>query len=132
VQVVVDTARETGVTSLLSDDLEASIHGTDTILREMRRELQLVYFTPAETKDAGYIETEHFGIRFENRFNYFDLTVVGQRWLRDLLWDYLARLFRSPQGPRSSGPVDAARQACVELSAFLESRRPAADTIPDC
>lgn len=34
------------------------------------------------------------------------------------------RFFRSPQGPRSSGPVDAARRACVELSAFLEITAP--------
>jgi hypothetical protein len=61
VQFVVDTARESGITSLLIDDLGASIHGVDMVLREMRRELQLVYFTAAETKDAGYIETEHFG-----------------------------------------------------------------------
>jgi integrase len=124
IQAVVDTARESGITSLLDGDLGPSIHGTDMVLREMRRELQLIYFTPAETKDAGYIETEHFGVRFENRFSYFDLTAVSQRWLRDLLWDYLARLFRSPQGPRSSSPVDAARRACMELSAFLEITAP--------
>ncbi|WP_243727481.1 tyrosine-type recombinase/integrase [Actinocrispum wychmicini] len=124
IQLIVDAARESGATSLLTDDIPASVFGCDNVLREMRRELQLIYFTPAETKDAGYIETEHFGVRFENRFSNFDLTAVSQRWLRDLLWDYLARLFRSPQGPRSSGPVDAARRACVELSAFLEITAP--------
>jgi hypothetical protein len=116
--------REGGITSLLIDDIPANVFGCDNVLREMRRELQLVYFTPAETKEAEYIQTEHFGARFENRFSNFDLTAVTQRWLRDLLWDYLARLFRSPQGPRSSGPVDAARRACVELSAFLEITAP--------
>ncbi len=124
IQLIVDAARESGARSLLTDDIPASVFGCDNVLRELRRELQLIYFTPAETKDAGYIETEHFGVRFENRFSNFDLTAVSQRWLRDLLWDYLARLFRSPQGPRSSGPVDAARRACVELSAFLEITAP--------
>lgn len=120
IQFIVNAARQSGIRSLLTDDIEASIHGCDMVLREMRRELQLVYFTPAETKEAGYIETEHFGVRFANRFSNFDLTAISQRWLRDLLWDHLARLFRSPQGPRSSSPVDCMRRACVELGAFLE------------
>ncbi len=121
VQLVVDAARAGGVRSLLSDEVSVEdVHGCHMVLREIRRELQLVYFTPAGTKEAGYIESEHFGVRFENRFSNFDLTGVSQRWLRDLLWDYMAALFRSPSGPRSTTPVDAARRGCVELSAFLE------------
>ncbi|MFD9226201.1 hypothetical protein ACFWDI_40890, partial [Streptomyces sp. NPDC060064] len=34
------------------------------ILREISAKLRIVYFMPAETKEAGYIETEHFGVRF--------------------------------------------------------------------
>lgn len=86
--------------------------------------LRLIYYSPADTKDAGFIETDHFGRRFSDAISTLDITGVPQRWLRDLLWDYLADLLRSEKCPRTRGPVDNMRRACVELGAFLEVDAP--------
>ncbi len=85
----------------------------------MLHDLRLAYFTPEASRDAGFIETDHFGVRFPERGSHFDLTGIAQRWLRDLLWDYLADLLRSPDCPRSGGTFDAFRRAATELGAFL-------------
>ncbi len=90
----------------------------------MLHQLRLVYFTPADTRDAGFLETDHFGVRFPHRASHVDLTAVPQRWLRDLLWDYLAGLLRSPACPRTGMPVDAARRGITELGVFLEAGAP--------
>ncbi|MFI9041766.1 hypothetical protein [Streptomyces sp. NPDC053726] len=96
-----------------------------SILREIFIELRIVYFTPEETKEAGYIETEHFGVRIHRSRSDFDLTSVPQRWLRDLLWDHLADRLRSPQGlARRGGLLHHDRRACTELSVFLEAVAP--------
>lgn len=55
------------------------------MVQEMQEALRKVYFTPSDSREAGYIETEHFGVRFPHRSSYVDLTCVSQRWLRDLL-----------------------------------------------
>ena len=94
------------------------------IVKEVRRELRLVYFTPADTRDAGFLETDHFGVRFPHRGSHFDLTDIGQRWLRDLTWDHLAGLLASARCPRTGGVFDATRRAAVELGAFLEIDAP--------
>jgi integrase len=91
---------------------------------EIANGLRCIYYTPADAKDAGYLETDHFGRRFHHTSSYFCLTGVSQRWLRDLLWEHLAEILRSPQCPRSRGPLDESRRACVELSAFLEIDAP--------
>lgn len=91
---------------------------------EMQEALRKVYFSPGETRDVGYIETEHFGVRFPHRSSYVDLTCISQRWLRDLLWDHIADVLRSPSCPRSAQPVDYQRRAGAELSAFLEAEAP--------
>ncbi len=94
------------------------------IVRVMLHLLRLVYFTPADTREAGFIETGHFGVRFPGRASHIDVTEVTQRWLRDLLWDHLAELMRSARRPRCGGPVDYLRRACIELSAFLAADAP--------
>ena len=94
------------------------------IVRVMLHLLRLVYFTPADTREAGFIETGHFGVRFPGRASHIDVTEVTQRWLRDLLWDHLAELMRSAHRPRCGGPVDYLRRACIELSAFLAADAP--------
>lgn len=58
---------------------------------QMQQPLRKIYFTPSDTRDAGYIETEHFGVRFPHRSSYVDLSCITQRWLRDLLWDHIRR-----------------------------------------
>ncbi|MCQ9179785.1 hypothetical protein KMT30_12245 [Streptomyces sp. IBSBF 2953] len=90
----------------------------------MQQALRKIYFTPSDTRDAGYIETEHFGVRFPHRSSYVDLTCITQRWLRDLLWDHIADVLRSPTCPRSAQPVDFVRRAAAELCASLEAEAP--------
>ncbi len=97
---------------------------TGAIAKEILHELRLVYFTPAEAREAGFLETDHFGVRFE-RASHVDLTGIRQRWLLDLVWDYLADLLQSPRCPRTAGVVDGLRRAAVELGAFLEVDAPA-------
>ena len=94
------------------------------VAKEMVTDLRLVYFTPAGSREAGFLETGHSGIRFPDRIGHFDLTGVSQRWLRDLLWDYLADMLRSAGCPRTAGPLDNVRRACLELSAFLLAEAP--------
>ena len=101
-----------------------SAYFTGAIVKEILHELRLVYFTPAETKDAGFIETDHFGVRFDQRASHVDLTGIPQRWLRDLVWDYLAAMLQSPRCPRSGGVIDGIRRAAIELGAFLEIDAP--------
>ncbi len=87
--------------------------------------LQPVYVAPEETREAGYILTAHFGRKITGHSIRIDLAGVSQRWLRDLLWDHLAGVLRSPACPRSSRPFDDMRRAGLELSAFLELCAPA-------
>ncbi len=86
--------------------------------------LRCIYCTPADARDAGYIETDHFGRRFSRAGSHFCLTGVSQRWLRDLLWEHLAEILRAPRCPRSRNTFDEARRACIELSAFLQIDAP--------
>ena len=73
------------------------------------------------------METEHFGVRFPDRAGRVDLTGVPQRWLRDLLWDHMAGLLRSPGARAPARPSTTRARAGLELGAFLEPtprRRP--------
>lgn len=86
--------------------------------------LRPLYVTPAETREAGYILTWHFGRSFTGRSGRIDLAGISQRWLRDLLWDDFADVLRSPSCPRTAGTFDHTRRAALELSAFLELTAP--------
>ncbi|MFD2692024.1 DUF6262 family protein [Streptomyces phyllanthi] len=101
-----------------------------TIIWEIINGLRCVYYSPSDTKDAGFLETDHFGRRFKNARSHFNITAVPQRWLRDLLWDHFAEWLRSPQCPRTRGPFDQMRRAAVELGVFLETDAPAAGHDP--
>jgi integrase len=106
----------------LADLDQAALAGhARMIVLGITESLQCVYYSPEETREAGFIETDHFGRRFGESRSHYDLTVVSQRWLRDLLWDHLAGVLRSPKCPRTRGPFDQFRQAAAELSAFLEA-----------
>jgi len=124
----VNACREHGVNSLADPDFDPNHIPTSprpaAILRELRNELRLVYFTPTDTREAGFLETDHFGVRFPHPASHVDLTAISQRWLRDLLWEYLAGLLRSPHCPRTGLATDRIRRACTELSAFLETDAP--------
>ena len=126
IRSLVATCRDHDVETLIGFPLGAggSAYFTGAIVKEILHELRLVYFTPAETKDAGFIETDHFGVRFDQRASHVDLTGIPQRWLRDLVWDYLAAMLQSPRCPRSGGVIDGIRRAAIELGAFLEIDAP--------
>ncbi|MCX5061696.1 site-specific integrase [Streptomyces sp. NBC_00452] len=100
------------------------------IIRGIRESLRKIYFSKEDTKDAGFIETEHFGRRFESSSGYLDLTTISQRWLRDLLWEYMAGQLKSVKCPRSRSPFDQARRSVVQLGAFLAAQVPQADDDP--
>lgn len=91
------------------------------IVGEIVAGLWCVYYSPADTREAGFIETDHFGRRFAETRSHYDLTRISQRWLRDLLWDHLAEVMQSARCPRRRGALDNFRRAGIELSAFLES-----------
>ncbi|MEU1301505.1 AraC family transcriptional regulator [Streptomyces shenzhenensis] len=81
--------------------------------------------TSDETRELSYILTEHFGRKLTGLATRIDLTGVSQRWLRDLIWDHLVAVLRSPSCPRSGGTFDDMRRSGLELSTFLELRAPA-------
>jgi len=90
------------------------------IIRAVAGWLQPLYVTPEEAREAGYILTEHFGRKITGRSVRMDLAGVSQRWLRDLIWDHLADVLRSPGCPRSGRTFDDMRRAGLELSTYLE------------
>lgn len=112
------------------DDRNARHSLVASMCREMLDNLSLIYYSPADTKDAGFLETDHFGRRFRSCKSRFDLTVVPQRWLRDLLWEHMVESLRSVDCPRSRGPFDALRRSCCELGAFLEADAPEGGHVP--
>jgi integrase len=122
IRSLVTTCRAGEVNSLVDFEVGAggSAEFTGAIAKEILHELRLVYFTPAQSKDAGFLETEHFGVRFAHRMSHLDLTGIPQRWLRDLTWDHLAALLQSPHCPRTASPFDGFRRAAIELGAFLQ------------
>ncbi|GAA3819077.1 hypothetical protein GCM10022403_060610 [Streptomyces coacervatus] len=123
IQHLADDCREQDVNSLADLDLDACRQHPRMIAKKMLDYLRLVYFTREDTKDAGFLETDHFGVRFPESGSHFDLTGVSQRWLRDLLWDHMGnRLLNDP--PRSRGGFDHNRRGCLELSAYLEAEAP--------
>jgi integrase len=120
---VIALARRGGVASVFDDDIPDGSSPAALVLRGIRRELQLVYLTPADTKEAGFVCFEHFGANVARRGNVYDLTGVTQRWLRELLWEEIVELLQCASPPRSGSPLDYRRRALVELSAFLEATR---------
>ena len=125
IRTLVFACRSGEVDSLVGYDFGTGISGTVAgIVKQILHELRLVYFTLAETREAGFLETDHFGVRFPDRRSHFDLTDIGQRWLRELTWDHLAGLLTSARCPRTGGVFDAARRGAVELGAFLEIDAP--------
>lgn len=109
-----------GLRSLEGFDLENCGAHERMIVREMLSDLQSIYMTPAETREAGYLDLDHFGRKIPRLTTKFDLNLVPQRWLRDLLWDYLAEQLRSVSCPRGRGYFYAVRVAGQELGTFLE------------
>jgi hypothetical protein len=66
-QEVINGCRIGGVNSLADLDLAACKPAGRSVVMEMLHDLRLVYFTPADTREAGFLDTDHFGVRFPNR-----------------------------------------------------------------
>ncbi|NJP33744.1 hypothetical protein [Micromonospora thermarum] len=119
-----------GLACLADVNLDGAGAHERMIVNEIRRDLETVYVTPSESKAAGYIDFEHFGRRISKLNSKFDLTLIPQRWLRDLLWDHLADHLRSVDNPRGRNTYFAIRVAVQELGAFLGAAAPAAGHDP--
>lgn len=130
IQKLVNLGRDRDAGSLTDLDLEDFPRFHAAIARSMLHHLRLIYFTASQTREAGFLETDHFGVRFPHRASHVDLGAVTQMWLRDLLWDHLAGLLRSARVPRTAQPVDELRRAATELGAFLEVEAPAGGDDP--
>ncbi|MFF7903054.1 hypothetical protein ACIP4X_35625 [Streptomyces sp. NPDC088817] len=61
-RMIVNACRETDATSIIDLDISSLTKTATGITKEILHELRLVYFTREETKEAGFIETRHFGV----------------------------------------------------------------------
>ncbi|MEU8151547.1 hypothetical protein [Nonomuraea sp. NPDC048901] len=93
-----------GLRSLDEFDLEGSGEHQRMIVKEIRQYLQA-----------------HFGVKIDRFVTRFDLTYITQKWLRNLLWDFLADELRSADPARGRSYYYSARQAIQKLGAFLET-----------
>lgn len=125
VQRLVNRCRTLDLDTLTEANLGAFDDSEQRVGQAMVLQLRVIYHSREDTKRAGFIETDHFGVRFTNSRSHFDLSGVRQVWLRDLLWDWMAARLASAAPPRSSTPFTVARRGCVELSAFLAAHTPA-------
>ncbi|MBT2488099.1 site-specific integrase [Streptomyces sp. ISL-96] len=123
-RMLTNECREYDVDSLAGLDLDRRRMRPRQIAREILSRLRPLYYTKEDSREAGFIETEHFGRRLPGTDTCFDLSTVPQHWLRGVLWDHIARLLQSVDCPRSRGPLDSARRALSELGAFLEADTP--------
>jgi integrase len=121
VQGLVNQCRRRELNSVTEADLSAFPEAAARAGKGMITELRLVYYTREDTRRAGFLETDHFGVRFGGRGSHFSLAEVTQPWLRDLLWDWMAARLTAAAPPRSPVPLVVARRGCTELSAFLRA-----------
>ncbi|MCM1947736.1 site-specific integrase [Streptomyces sp. G2] len=123
VQHLAEHCRTRDATSLADLDLDQVPVNSRKIAATMLNQLRQVYFTREDTKQAGFIETAHYGVHFPYCGSRIDLVMISQTWLRDLVWDHFdTRLRNNP--PRSSGMFKSIRRALAELSAYLEIQAP--------
>ena len=124
VQQLVNRCRGQRVNSLLDADIEAFPETARRVGRAMLAELRVLYCDRQDTRRCGFLETDHFGVRFTQRGSHIDLSPVPQEWLRNLLWDWMAMRLSSARPPRSKTPFDVARRGCLELGSFLRACAP--------
>jgi integrase len=122
--------RDGDLDCLAGIDLSACPSRIRMIVGEILNRLRVVYYTKDDSRQAGFIETGHFGRRFRGSKGYYDLTGVPQRWLRDLLWDHMAGLLESVDCPRGRGVFDNLRRTMTELGAFLAVDAPDSGNTP--
>ncbi len=134
-RTLVKSCIEAGVTSLLDldpDDCEwtPQPRRVNSIVREMRKDIEAVHRTRADTRDLGYLDPNYWGWRFSGRRSAFVLTAISQRWLRVLTWDYLAEVLEGPRRPRTASTFEQIRRSLICLSAYLTDCDPFEGTRP--
>lgn len=125
IRLVPKACCEYDANSLADLDLNVVDPKVRMIVAEILNRLRPVYYTKSDSREAGFIQTEHFGRRFAHAETFFDLSGIPQRWLRDLIWDDIAARLSITEGLRTRASFDAARRAGLELGAFLEVDAPA-------
>lgn len=121
-RALLDTCRDERLDSLLAfqPGSGAAHQFTSKIVKIMVDDLDMIYYTPEETKALGYIRTAHYGVSLSRRSGYFDLTRISQIWLRDMVWTYISDILKSAKCPRTGLIFDNLRRAAGEFSAFLD------------
>lgn len=89
------------------------------IVQGLRTDIDPIHHSRSDTRELGYLDTNYWGFRFPERRSVFDLTSIGQRWLRDLTWDYFADVLDGPNRPRTQGVVEQVRRSIVCFSTYL-------------
>jgi len=123
------SCRTRGIGSLLELDPDdtawtAQAGPINRLVREMRRDVEPVHRSRADTRELGYLDPNYWGFRFPDRRSVFDLTAIEQRWLRDLTWDHLADVLDGPNRPRTHGAFEQIRRSIVCLSTYLRDCDP--------
>ncbi|EID81578.1 hypothetical protein W59_02446 [Rhodococcus opacus RKJ300 = JCM 13270] len=113
-----------GVGSLLEVDTtnmkwSRRVGTVNRIVQRMRTDIDPIHNSRSDTRELGYLDTNYWGFRFPDRRSVFDLTSIGQRWLRDLTWDYLAERLDEPNRPRTQGTFEQLRRSIVCFSTYL-------------
>lgn len=135
-QKVANTLAQAGVQSL-TDQLLANV-AADSLAGSMERRILLdlpvaarsLVLSAQVSKEAGWFDpilvggAPFQGADVSNRRKPWDLTAVSQRWLRDLLWDYLRDEALKPTGKRPvKGTINRRINAISVLSYALRQVR---------
>lgn len=123
-RTLVKSCTATGVGSLLELDAinmqwSTQARTINRIVQGLRTDVDPVHYSRGDTRERGYLDTDYWGFRFPDRRSVFDLTAIGQRWLRDLTWDYLADLLDGSHRPRTQGVFEQVRRSMVCFSTYL-------------
>ncbi len=137
-QAIVDALAAAHVTSLDEDEVISGLARSfprgsvkRRILLDLPFAARSLMVNDAIAKDAGWFDPIIVGSKpfpgtqgNENRRKPWDLTMVSQRWLRDLLWDHLREEALRPKGKQpSAGTVYNRISGIVLLSAILRRSR---------
>ncbi|UKY47846.1 hypothetical protein [Streptomyces inhibens] len=84
-QQLADHCRRQKVISLAEINFDGVPHRAATVARLSLKQPQAVYFTREETKAAGFLQVQHFGVSWGPVAGHLDLTNVTQQSLRDYI-----------------------------------------------
>ncbi|MFI2026039.1 hypothetical protein ACH46E_45385, partial [Streptomyces olivaceoviridis] len=93
-QRLVTECQRQEINSLANLDLASTPQHPRTMARAMLHHLRLVYFSRQDTKEAGYFETDHYGIR-------------PRGWMRHITLAMLAHVFLAATAAQAGSEGDA-------------------------